>query len=106
MRGETPFLHVFAGNPARDFYVRLGFREPTKLWVVWRRPRWAAKRDRAGPDEARQDGPSAKRSIERYFEKPSGASQATVPISAGMESSRISSSSEVPVSLCFMPPGI
>jgi ribosomal protein S18 acetylase RimI-like enzyme len=36
-RGETPFLHVFPDNPAVALYHRLGFRERTRLWVVWRR---------------------------------------------------------------------
>jgi ribosomal protein S18 acetylase RimI-like enzyme len=34
--GETPFLHVFPDNPAVQFYRRLGFRERTRLWVIWR----------------------------------------------------------------------
>jgi ribosomal protein S18 acetylase RimI-like enzyme len=36
-RGEVPFLHVFPDNPAVALYRRLGFRERTRLWVVWRR---------------------------------------------------------------------
>jgi ribosomal protein S18 acetylase RimI-like enzyme len=36
-RGETPFLHVFPDNPAVSLYRRLGFRERTRLWVIWRR---------------------------------------------------------------------
>jgi ribosomal protein S18 acetylase RimI-like enzyme len=36
-RGETPFLHVFPANPAAALYRRLGFRERTRLWVIWRR---------------------------------------------------------------------
>jgi ribosomal protein S18 acetylase RimI-like enzyme len=36
-RGETPFLHVFPDNPAIALYVRLGFRERARLWVLWRR---------------------------------------------------------------------
>jgi len=37
-RGLVPFLHVFPGNPAIELYRRLGFRERTRLWVLWRRP--------------------------------------------------------------------
>lgn len=37
-RGETPFLHVLAENPAAALYARLGFRERARLWVIWRRP--------------------------------------------------------------------
>jgi len=37
-RGLTPFLHVFPDNPATALYARLGFRERTRLWVLWRRP--------------------------------------------------------------------
>ncbi|MEA2777310.1 MAG: hypothetical protein QOF90_2716 [Acetobacteraceae bacterium] len=37
-RGEAPFLHVFPENPAGALYARLGFRDRTKLWVLWRRP--------------------------------------------------------------------
>ncbi len=37
-RGEAPFLHVFPNNPAAGLYARLGFRERTSLWVLWRRP--------------------------------------------------------------------
>lgn len=36
-RGETPFLHVFPDNPAVALYRRVGFRERTRLWVIWRR---------------------------------------------------------------------
>ena len=36
--GLVPFLHVFTGNPAVELYRRLGFRERTRLWVLWRRP--------------------------------------------------------------------
>jgi ribosomal protein S18 acetylase RimI-like enzyme len=36
-RGEVPFLHVFPDNPALALYNRLGFRERTRLWVLWRR---------------------------------------------------------------------
>ena len=36
-RGETPFLQVFPDNPAVALYRRLGFRERTRLWVIWRR---------------------------------------------------------------------
>lgn len=37
-RGEVPFLHVYAGNPAASLYARLGFRERRKLWVLlWHR---------------------------------------------------------------------
>ena len=36
-RGEVPFLHVFPENPAVALYRRLGFRERTRLWVIWRR---------------------------------------------------------------------
>jgi ribosomal protein S18 acetylase RimI-like enzyme len=36
-RGETPFLHVFPDNPAVPLYCRRGFRERTRLWVIWRR---------------------------------------------------------------------
>jgi ribosomal protein S18 acetylase RimI-like enzyme len=35
--GETPFLHVFPDNPAIALYLRLGFRERARLWVLWRR---------------------------------------------------------------------
>src|SRR5262249_56736383 len=38
--------------------------------------------------------------------RPAGGSTGTVPISPGRETSRISRSSDVPISLCFMPPGI
>jgi ribosomal protein S18 acetylase RimI-like enzyme len=37
-RGDMPFLHVFADNPAVALYQRLGFRERAILWVIWRRP--------------------------------------------------------------------
>jgi len=37
LRGETPFLHVFPDNPAAALYRRLGFRERTRLWAIWRR---------------------------------------------------------------------
>ena len=37
VRGETPFLHVFPDNPALRLYIRLGFRERTRLWVICRR---------------------------------------------------------------------
>jgi len=37
-RNEIPFLHVFPDNPAVALYQRLGFRERTRLWVIWRRP--------------------------------------------------------------------
>ena len=37
-RGLVPFLHVFPSNPAVELYKRLGFRERTRLWVLWRRP--------------------------------------------------------------------
>jgi len=33
----VPFLHVFPENPAAALYRRLGFRERTRLWVIWRR---------------------------------------------------------------------
>ena len=47
--GDTPFLHVFPDNPAMGLYRRLGFRERTRLWVLWRRPvGWAAVRRRRG----------------------------------------------------------
>jgi GNAT superfamily N-acetyltransferase len=36
-RGEKPFLHVFPGNPAIALYRRLGFRERSQLWIIWRR---------------------------------------------------------------------
>jgi ribosomal protein S18 acetylase RimI-like enzyme len=36
--GKIPFLHVFPDNPAVALYRRLGFRERTRLCVVWRRP--------------------------------------------------------------------
>jgi GNAT superfamily N-acetyltransferase len=36
-RGDIPFLHVFPDNPAVQLYRRLGFRERTRLWVIWRR---------------------------------------------------------------------
>jgi len=38
--------------------------------------------------------------------RPGGGSTETVPISPGRETSRSSRSSEVPISLCFTPPGI
>jgi ribosomal protein S18 acetylase RimI-like enzyme len=37
-RNEVPCLHVFPDNPAMAIYERLGFRERTRLWVIWRRP--------------------------------------------------------------------
>lgn len=37
-RGAVPFLHVFPDNPAAALYTRLGFRERSRPWVVWRRP--------------------------------------------------------------------
>jgi predicted GNAT family acetyltransferase len=37
-RGLVPFLHVFSNNPAVELYKRLGFRERTRLWVLWRQP--------------------------------------------------------------------
>jgi ribosomal protein S18 acetylase RimI-like enzyme len=37
-RGEVPFLHVWPDNPARELYVRIGFRPRTTLWLLWRRP--------------------------------------------------------------------
>jgi GNAT superfamily N-acetyltransferase len=36
-RGEIPFLHAFPDSPAVALYRRLGFRERTRLWVIWRR---------------------------------------------------------------------
>ena len=36
-RGEIPFLHVFPDGSAVALYRRLGFRERTRLWVIWRR---------------------------------------------------------------------
>ena len=36
-RGKTPFLHVFPENSAMALYHRLGFRERTRLMVIWRR---------------------------------------------------------------------
>jgi ribosomal protein S18 acetylase RimI-like enzyme len=36
-RGERPFLHVFPDNPAVALYARLGFRERTRLFVLWHR---------------------------------------------------------------------
>jgi GNAT superfamily N-acetyltransferase len=36
--GEIPVLHVFPENPAMMVYARLGFRERSRLWVLWRRP--------------------------------------------------------------------
>ena len=39
VRGEASFLHVFPENPAMMLYSQLGFRERTRLWVLWRRPR-------------------------------------------------------------------
>jgi ribosomal protein S18 acetylase RimI-like enzyme len=42
-RGDIPFLHVFPDNPAIELYRRLGFRERTRLWVIWRRPRTETK---------------------------------------------------------------
>jgi ribosomal protein S18 acetylase RimI-like enzyme len=38
-RGEVPFLHVFPDNPAVSLYARCGFRERTRLHVIWQRPR-------------------------------------------------------------------
>jgi ribosomal protein S18 acetylase RimI-like enzyme len=38
-RGDAPFLHVYRENPAMMIYARLGFRERTRLWVLWRRPK-------------------------------------------------------------------
>lgn len=36
-RGEAPFLHVYADNPAAGLYARLGFRPRAELWVLlWR----------------------------------------------------------------------
>ena len=37
-RGETPFLHVYADNPAMALYERLGFRTRRPIWVTRRRP--------------------------------------------------------------------
>jgi GNAT superfamily N-acetyltransferase len=37
-RQLVPFLHVFPENPATALYAKLGFRERTRLWVLWRRP--------------------------------------------------------------------
>lgn len=37
-QGETPFLHVFPNNPAMALYVRLGFRERSRLIVRMLRP--------------------------------------------------------------------
>jgi ribosomal protein S18 acetylase RimI-like enzyme len=37
-RGRVPFLHVFPDNPAMGLYARLGFRERTRLSVLWCRP--------------------------------------------------------------------
>jgi predicted GNAT family acetyltransferase len=37
-RGQVPFLHVFPDNPAAALYLRLGFRERARLWVLWHRP--------------------------------------------------------------------
>jgi predicted GNAT family acetyltransferase len=42
-QGTIPFLHVFPDNPAVTLYRRLGFRERTGLWVVWRRRRAGAR---------------------------------------------------------------
>jgi ribosomal protein S18 acetylase RimI-like enzyme len=42
--GEAPFLHVFPENPAMLLYARLGFRERTRLWVLWRRPKTGSPR--------------------------------------------------------------
>ncbi len=42
-RGETPFLHVFPDNPAAALYRRIGFRERTRLHVIWVRPIEAAR---------------------------------------------------------------
>ena len=36
-RGEMPFLHVFPDNPAVALYRRLGFRERSQVWIIWRR---------------------------------------------------------------------
>jgi ribosomal protein S18 acetylase RimI-like enzyme len=43
-RGETPFLHVFPENPAVALYQRVGFRERTRLDVIWSRPIAGARR--------------------------------------------------------------
>jgi GNAT superfamily N-acetyltransferase len=38
-QGDVLFLRVFSNNPAASLYVRLGFRERRRLWVLqWRRP--------------------------------------------------------------------
>jgi ribosomal protein S18 acetylase RimI-like enzyme len=37
-RGETPFLHVFADNPAMKLYEAMGFAECRRLYVVWLAP--------------------------------------------------------------------
>jgi ribosomal protein S18 acetylase RimI-like enzyme len=37
-RGQVPFLHVFPDNPAASLYMRLGFWERARLWVLWCRP--------------------------------------------------------------------
>jgi predicted GNAT family acetyltransferase len=42
--GEVPLLHVFPENPAMPVYARLGFRERTRLWVLWRRLRIGSPR--------------------------------------------------------------
>jgi ribosomal protein S18 acetylase RimI-like enzyme len=37
-RGDVPFLHVYADNPAASLYIRLGFGKRRNLWVLlWRR---------------------------------------------------------------------
>ncbi|MHB1218889.1 MAG: GNAT family N-acetyltransferase [Alphaproteobacteria bacterium] len=37
-QGHVPFLHVFPDNPATILYMRCGFRERARHWVLWHRP--------------------------------------------------------------------
>lgn len=37
-QGHIPFLHVFPENPAALLYLRCGFRERARHWVLWHRP--------------------------------------------------------------------
>jgi len=42
-RGEIPFLHVYADNPAASLYARLGFSERRSLWVLLWRLTWPGR---------------------------------------------------------------
>ena len=59
----------------------------------------------SGPNEWRFSSKRVCAQISRRY-RPCGASHATVPMSAGRETSRISSVSEVAVSLWRRPPGM